>query len=241
MEIIDLEICAARKAIHPALIKGDGFNILVDACYPGLLHRIEKAASLHDLSLSELTHVVITHHDFDHIGSLAALKKQYPQVQVVASDKDAPYIEGKEKSLRLQQAESIFHTLPLEERPQALRFHHLLESIEPVKVDRTVRDGEAIVDGVFVVSTPGHMPGHISLYIPSCKTLITGDALVYRYGKLEIAVAEYTLDPPTAIKSVIKIGKLDIDHLLCYHGGYYPGDCKATLRSIITDLEYSRS
>lgn len=233
MEIIDLEIHAARKAIHPAWIKGEKYNILVDACYPGLLHRIEKAAADHGLSLADLTHVVITHHDFDHIGSLAALKRCYPQVQVVSSVKDAPYIGGYEKSLRLQQAEDLFDSLPEEEHSQALRFQHLLQSVEPVTVDRTLVDGEAIVEGVIAIETPGHMPGHISIYIPSHKLVITGDALVYHYGQLEIANAGYTLDMKAALQSVAKIAKLDPETLLCYHGGYYPGNCREALRALL--------
>ena len=31
--------------------------------------------------------------------------------------------------------------------------------------------------GLEVIETPGHMPGHISLYLKDSKTLICGDAL----------------------------------------------------------------
>lgn len=232
MDIELLEIRAGRRAIFPALIKGEGYNILVDASYPRTLHRIEKAVAQHGLSMEDLTHVVITHHDFDHIGSLAALKRKYPRIQIVASEKEIPYISGKEKSLRLRQAESLYDSLPEEERPQALRFQHLLESVETVAIDRGVKDGDLIVSGVVVVGTPGHTPGHISLYMPDEKVLIAGDALVFRNGVLEIANPEYTLDPQAALNSVRRIQNLGADTILCYHGGKYTGDCAGALQKI---------
>lgn len=232
MDIELLEIRAGRRAIFPALIKGEGYNILVDASYPRTLHRIEKAVVQHGLSMEDLTHVVITHHDFDHIGSLAALKRKYPRIQIVASEKEVPYISGKERSLRLRQAESLYDSLPEEERPQALRFQHLLESVETVAVDRGVKDGDLIVSGVVVVETPGHMPGHISLYMPDEKVLIAGDALVYRNGGLEIANPEYTLDAGAALNSVRRIQNLRPDTILCYHGGKYTDDLANVLQKM---------
>lgn len=232
MDIELLEIRAGRRAIFPALIKGEGYNILVDASYPRTLHRIEKVVAQHGLSMEDLTHVVITHHDFDHIGSLAALKRKYPRIQIVASEKEIPYITGKEKSLRLRQAESLYDSLPEEERPQALRFQHLLESVETVAVDRGVKDGDLIVSGVVVVDTPGHTPGHISLYMPDEKVLIAGDALVFRNGVLEIANPEYTLDTQAALNSIRRIQNLGPDIILCYHGGKYTGDFASALQNM---------
>jgi len=233
MNIELLDIRAGRRAIFPVLIKGDGYNILVDASYPGTLHRIEKAIMQRGVSMEELTHVVVTHHDFDHIGSLAALKRKYPHVQVVASEQEAPYIAGKKKSLRLRQAEDLFHSLPEEERPQALRFQHLLESVETVEVDRKVKNGDLIAQGVVVVETPGHTPGHISLYMPDNKALVAGDALVFRNERLEIANPEYTLDMSAALNSIKLISSLNLNTILCYHGGAYTGDCAEALQYIL--------
>ncbi|MEN2259116.1 MBL fold metallo-hydrolase [Paraclostridium benzoelyticum] len=54
-----------------------------------------------------MTKLIIMHHDFDHMGSAADLKSKYPNIKILASEKDESYINGKEKSLRLQQTESI--------------------------------------------------------------------------------------------------------------------------------------
>jgi glyoxylase-like metal-dependent hydrolase (beta-lactamase superfamily II) len=63
------------------------------------------------------------------------------------------------------------------------------------------------------------MPGHISLYLKESKTLIAADALVVEGSELEIANPHFTLDLPLAIKSVEKLLNLEIDKIVCYHGG----------------------
>jgi glyoxylase-like metal-dependent hydrolase (beta-lactamase superfamily II) len=70
-----------------------------------------------------------------------------------------------------------------------------------------------------VITTPGHMPGHISIYLKETKTLIAGDALVVENGKLMIANPQYTLDMQKAKESIRKLMSYEIDTILCYHGG----------------------
>ncbi|WP_460377785.1 MBL fold metallo-hydrolase, partial [Paraclostridium bifermentans] len=117
---------------------------------------------------------IITHHDFDHMGSAAELKSKYPNMKILASEKDEKYISGKEKSLRLQQAESIYDSLPEEQKEWALNFQKTLKSVENVDVDMVLNDGDKFncCGGVEIIETPGHMPGHISIYIKESKTLI---------------------------------------------------------------------
>ena len=69
----------------------------------------------------------------------------------------------KVKSLRLQQAEAIFSSLPEDQKENAKTFQQLLESIEPVEVDVRLRDKDWFprCGGVEIVATPGHMSGHI--------------------------------------------------------------------------------
>jgi glyoxylase-like metal-dependent hydrolase (beta-lactamase superfamily II) len=54
-----------------------------------------------------------------------------------------------------------------------------------------------------VINTPGHTPGHISLYHKPSKTLIAGDAMRVMDGQLLGPAPEQTLDVDTAIKSFI--------------------------------------
>ena len=96
-----------EDVIHPVLLKDDRNMVLVDCGYTGFLPVIEQAMAEKNLSCSQLTHVLITHQDHDHMGALSELKWKYPKIQVVASKKESPYISGKFKSLRLEQAEAM--------------------------------------------------------------------------------------------------------------------------------------
>jgi len=126
-----------ETAIYPALIKQNAELILVDCGYAGFLPLIEDAMQVQGLSLSELTSIIITHHDIDHVGGLFEIKQAYPHVKVYASETEAPYISGTKKSLRLQQAEAIHDTLPEDQKQGALAFQERLKGILPVPVDET--------------------------------------------------------------------------------------------------------
>lgn len=89
--------------------------------------------------------------------------------------------------------------------------------------------------GIDIVHTPGHMPGHISLYLPASKTLIAGDAVVIEQGKLNIANPQFTLDLDEAVRSVQRLLAYDIEQLICYHGGLFHGDVKQALLELVRE------
>lgn len=220
--------------LHPVLVADEREMVLIDCGYPDSLPLLQRAAAERGLDLPRLTRIIITHHDYDHMGGLAQLMRAYPQATVVTSAADEPYVSGKEKSLRLQQAERLYATLPKSEKAGARAFHHLLASVEPVPVDQCIQDGETLpwCGGIGVIATPGHMPGHLSLYLRESKTLVAGDAVVVEDNRLQIANPRYTLDLPTAQRSIHKLLAYDIATLVCYHGGEVTGDVRDALLAI---------
>lgn len=53
--------------------------------------------------------------------------------------------------------------------------------VDPVRIDRPLRDGERLAIGpieVQVLHTPGHSAGSISLWVPAVNALFTGDTLL---------------------------------------------------------------
>jgi glyoxylase-like metal-dependent hydrolase (beta-lactamase superfamily II) len=85
-----------------------------------------------------------------------------------------------------------------------------------------------------VIATPGHMPGHISIYLKETKTLIAGDAMVVENGKLTIANPQYTLDMQKAKESISKLLSYEIETVLCYHGGIYSEKIEDALELMIS-------
>ena len=224
MEVIGLNIAYAfggrADAIHPSLIVAEQALALVDAGYPGFLPRIEQEIARHGHDAAELTHIIVTHYDIDHIGALHDFKAKYPGIRIVASEREAGAIEGRRKAERLIQAEHMQAHLPEEQREFGLRFIRQLQSLKHVPVDETVRDGDRLFGGrCRVIATPGHTPGHISLHIPELDCVIAGDAAVNENGRLAVANPQFCLDLAGAERSLETLADLRAARYFCYHGG----------------------
>ncbi|MFV0400762.1 MAG: MBL fold metallo-hydrolase [Oscillospiraceae bacterium] len=192
----------------------DGENrVLVDCGNPGFLPKLEEALAAEGFSPDDLTAVVITHHDGDHMGALAALLGRNPRIRVYSSAVQKPYIEGTKPNLR--------------DKP----------GVEPTLVDETVEGGQILPwcgeGGTEILATEGHMPGHISLYIPALKTLVTGDATTAAKGVLAGPNPAFTLDMPTAMRSLEALLDYDIGTVICYHGGVCTGDIHGQLTDLL--------
>ena len=89
-----------------------------------------------------------------------------------------------------------------------------IESPRPLQV---AADGDEIL-GLQVVATPGHTPGHISVFDPAARLLVTGDAVVNQEGGLSRPSEQYTEDMGTAEASIKKLAGLTFDTVLVGHG-----------------------
>jgi glyoxylase-like metal-dependent hydrolase (beta-lactamase superfamily II) len=224
-----------EDVLYPVLLEGANQLVLVDCGYAGFLPLIGEEARRKGFSLEKLTGLILTHHDMDHTGGAAELKEMYPHLKIYCSSREADYLSGKVKSLRLQQAEDLYPSLPEAQKPAALQFAQLLRQVQPVEVDYTFGEDEepSFLQGIRIIATPGHMPGHISLYHKEQKLLIAADALVAEGGELEIANPAFTLDLAQAVASVRKLQQLDIAAIICYHGGVVEEDIPGKLNRLI--------
>ncbi|MBP2631622.1 MAG: metal-dependent hydrolase [Firmicutes bacterium] len=232
---VEFEREQIKLTIFPTIIQDENNLILVDCGFPGFVGQIKEAMKQVGVSIQDLTKIIITHHDHDHIGALKEIVSLYPEVEVLCSEKQVPYITGQKKSLRLAQAEENHKVLNESERVANQKFMDMILAVQHVTKVTTVKDGELlpICGGVQIIDTSGHMPGHISVYIPSEKTLIAGDALGIQNGDLCIANPQFVLDMKMAVRSIEKISHLDVEKVICYHGGEYDKDVKAKFKQII--------
>lgn len=212
-----------EDVIHPVVLKDDVNMVLIDCGYTSFLPAVEQAMKKNNLFCKDLTHILITHQDHDHMGTLYELKQKYPQIQVVASKKESPYISGQLKSLRLEQAEAMQPNLPEEQKSFGLAFCNILKNVRTVEVDLEVQDGDVFnwCGGCTIIGTPGHTPGHISIYVNQKKIMITGDAAALENGELVIANSQFTLDIKEAEASLHKIMTYGAKEIICYHGGIF--------------------
>lgn len=216
-----------ESKVYPTLLWDPKNIILVDCGFIGSLPVVEKELQLHGVSVNQLTGLVLTHHDHDHMGAAAAIKRINPDIKIYSSLIETPFISAQEKPLRLRQAEEMQKTLPPEQQAFGQAFCDMLRRVEPVKVDIPLNDGEHLdwCGGCQVVATPGHTPGHISLIMERDSIIITGDAIALEDGLPVVANPQFSLNIEHATKSLKKLLSMNARAYYCYHGGVYCPTC----------------
>jgi glyoxylase-like metal-dependent hydrolase (beta-lactamase superfamily II) len=206
-------------------------NTLVDAGLPDQMEAISAALVETGIRVRDLRRIIFTHQNLDHVGSGAALVRQ-SGARVLAHPADAPYIEGSLRPLKPSPE-------MLQQRPQVRK---VLERLEPVRIDEYVENGTRLdlAGGTKVISTPGHTPGHISLYLERSKVLIAGDALTSERGSLNGPNSSMTLEMRTALQSIRRLADLEVDTIVCYHGGVVSEDANGQLRRVIQEASADR-
>lgn len=197
--------------IHPILLWDDEMAVLIDTGFPGQFEDIQVEMERVGVSVDKLKVVILTHQD--HIGSLPdVLENGVSDIKVYAHELDKPYIEG---------------DLPL------LKDVHV-ENPPKGKVSDTVIDGQELpyCGGILILHTPGHTPGHISLYLKRSKILVAGDSMYSVNGVLGGVHAPTTLNIMEARQSLKKYLNLDIESVVCYHGGLSKGNIKIQLQNL---------
>src|SRR5215203_3265711 len=112
------------------------------------------------------------------------------------------------------------------------------QDLEPVRVDEHLEDGDRLdlAGGTRVIFTPGHTPGHLSLYLERPKILVAGDALTAEGGHLNGPNPSMPLDMRPAMQSIRRLADLEIDTIVCYHGGVVSEDANGQLRRVLQEV-----
>ncbi|MBJ8112130.1 MBL fold metallo-hydrolase [Bacillus cereus group sp. N6] len=187
--------------------------VLIDTGFPGQFEDIQVGMEKVGVSFDKLKVVILTHQDIDHIGSLPELLQRCgSNIKVYAHELDKPYIEG---------------NLPLLKDGK-------VENPPKGKVSNTVIDGQELpyCGGILILHTPGHTPGHISLYLKQSKTLIAGDSIYSVNGKLGGIHVLTTLNVKEAQQSLKRYSNLDIESVVCYHGGLSKENIKIQIQNL---------
>jgi glyoxylase-like metal-dependent hydrolase (beta-lactamase superfamily II) len=182
---------------HPyLLVDSDGLT-LIDTGIPGSANKILRYITRAGYSRRDLNRILLTHADYDHAGSLAALKKA-TGARVYASLYEARAVATGQFPRSLK-TENIFlkPVFALAER---------LGRISPAHVDEHLSDGQVlpVLDGLFVVDTRGHTPGHLSFFAPSVGILFSGDSILSVKDRLVGSRGSVTWDQGKADAAVLK-------------------------------------
>ena len=149
------------------LITSPQGHILVDTVMPEATSQIKANIEKLGFKITDIKYLLNTHAHIDHTGGLAEMK-QASGGQLVAGEADKPLLEG--------------GYYPGAREETALNF-------PPVKVDRTVREGDTITLGDVTVTareTPGHSPGCTSWAFPVKDGDATRSVLIFCSGTVAL-------------------------------------------------------
>lgn len=197
--------------------------VLIDTGFIGMAKRIETAAAERFGENVPPVAIILTHGHFDHVGSLKHLASKW-DVPIYASSEELPYLDG---SLSYPPADpTVGGGLMAALSPLFPR--------SPIDVSpwlRPLPDNGAVPEmpGWRWLATPGHSPGHISLWREKDRALIAGDAFVTTrqesvYGgakqtpEIHGPPMYYTPDWDRARDSVRRLADLDPDLVITGHG-----------------------
>ncbi|MEV5876324.1 MBL fold metallo-hydrolase [Streptomyces sp. NPDC052101] len=176
------------------LVDGDDGFTLVDVGWAKAPSALLNAVAELGRKPSDIRRVILTHAHPDHVQGAAGLRRR-TGARILIHDADRPWLEAGRvpPEGRSGRAGRLLDRLP--------KLHWA-----PCPADGTVTDGEVVdgSNGLRVIHTPGHSPGHIVLLHEPTRTALMGDAVFHR-GDLALGPAALAADPALRIESLARL------------------------------------
>jgi glyoxylase-like metal-dependent hydrolase (beta-lactamase superfamily II) len=216
--------------------------VLIDTGVPGTTGIIIRAAQQRFGRGSRPAAILLTHGHFDHVGSVEKLAEKW-DVPVYAHTLEHPFLNGTS-------------SYPPADPTVGGGLMSALSPIYPrgpIDVSRWLRalpEGEVpAMPGWRWLHTPGHSPGHVSLWRESDRTLIVGDAFITTNQESAYSVMiqrpelhgppqYYTPDWRMARESVRRLAELEPELVITGHGPPMRGaNMRAALSLLARDFD----
>jgi glyoxylase-like metal-dependent hydrolase (beta-lactamase superfamily II) len=168
---------------HGLPASGDRQWVLIDAGVTGTKGVIKRTARARFGAGARPSAIILTHGHFDHVGALEDLAAEW-DVPVYAHALEHPYLSGRasyppgDPSVGgglVAALSSLYPTHPVDVSGRLM----------PLPADGTLPG----MPGWRWLHTPGHSPGHVSLWREADRTLIAGDAFVTTASESAYATA----------------------------------------------------
>ncbi len=196
MEIANhIHLLEETKGSYVYVILGEE-PVLVDTFFPGRSDKVIEGLRKIGLEPTDIAHIVLTHHDVDHVGNARVLR-DLSGATLWAPKEDIPL-------LRREQADKGFR-----------RVIKAMMKVEVPEVDRVYEQGMRI-GNVEIIPSPGHTPGHVCAHVDD--VLIAGDLVTTRNGKLKPSPGFLTYDKAALKRSLREVGSLRFDWICPAHG-----------------------
>ncbi|MFB6154439.1 MAG: MBL fold metallo-hydrolase [Haloferacaceae archaeon] len=171
-----------------AYLVEDDVLTLVDAGTPWDADRLRRHLDVLGHEVSDVGRILLTHYDFDHVGTLRRLPFDAP---VYAREPDASYLDGSRRPSWTDRKGAF------------QRVSGLLLSSPDLDV-RRVEDGEAV--GSFAVhATPGHTRGHTAFVSAERDVGVLGDLVREGNGRLQSSPWALSYDTAAVRDSIARL------------------------------------
>lgn len=209
------------------LIHGNYGWLMVDTGWDtaNAFNALEKQLKEIGLGFEDITQIVITHVHVDHYGLAGKLKeltKATIAMHKVEKDLiDSRYIDMADLLAEIAKLLRL-HGVPEKELPRLQKASlGASKFVLPVSPDIALEGGEKIPLGTFnfeVLWTPGHSPGHVCLYEPERRLLLSGDHILPTIFP-NVGLHPQSGDNPLGdyLNSLKAIERLEVDVVLPAH------------------------
>ena len=245
IEILPDLLCYTIQVVNMCLVRNLDTNdfVLVDAGMPNSADKIISFTEKYFGENNRPNAIILTHGHFDHVGAVIDLVKHW-EIPVYAHELEIPYLTGKRsypepdttvEGGMVAKMSFIFPNEPI----------NLGDNVKKLPSDGTIPH----MPDFKWIHTPGHTPGHISLFREKDRTLIAGDASVtvkqeYLYKvftqhqEISGPPRYLTTDWKAAKESVIKIQALKPVVAVTGHGLPMSGKLLTnSLQKLVKDFE----
>ena len=194
--------CVVHHASDGNLLTGENYTAMIDCgvafCADKTIERVKGV-----LDGRPLDYIILSHTHYDHIGALPFFRIEWPQLQVVTSEKGAAVLQ-KDTPRRVIRELSLVAA-----KRNGATFDEGY-SDDAFCADITVKSGDIIELGglsVHVIETPGHTRDSLSFYIPELEILSLSETLgiLMPDGDVHPAYLTSFADTIDAIKTCSKI------------------------------------
>jgi glyoxylase-like metal-dependent hydrolase (beta-lactamase superfamily II) len=195
---------------------------LIDTCFSADLPKLEEYLHSCGYKISDIRRIVITHiHSDDTQAANEIRRRSGGALKILSHWAEAAYLSHNPPYSGPPSEETVQHFFnQLGIKPGDVFRKYGSFDVEPIKVDRQLQDGDTVGKSLQVIHTPGHTPGHISLYSKQHGIIFGGDVMsksVMGINGLFVPPSAVSIDSTTAAISARRISKLEFETLLLAH------------------------